>query len=133
MKPSKKADRKPEEVEKTGNVKKKLAKPWRIEYMIMDEKLLDTYSWFRNTREIGVWLVDPWEKYLSLEHGLKEINKKARSGRFKEQPLKEHWHFAGRDFRLTNIETGQSIALVLGEREIHAEREEGGDSAGSPG
>lgn len=130
MKPAKKSDRiiKPEE--KIVHKKKHFSKPWVLEYKIVDEKLMNDFSWFKNTKKIGEWFVDhPWGKYTNPGEAIGSLKKLTKS--FIKEDIRNNWHVAGREFRVVNLETKESITLVITATEIYAEREEGRDTKGS--
>lgn len=125
MKPAKKKDKEVvmEEKPLSTTKKKRALKPWILEYMIIDESVLLKNSWFHNAKPLNVWIKDPWLKFLSLEHALKELNKIARTDAgIRQEPVNTHWRYAGKKFRLLNQDTDEIIDLTITEKEIYAER-----------
>lgn len=114
--------------------KKKVAKPWDLEYMIIDEKVANELSFFKSTAKVGEWIKDTWLKgYLTVDHSLQQLNKMGRSYSFTRDvtPINTHWRFAGKKFRLVNRDTGEIVPLSHNDREYYAERTEGEDPGGS--
>lgn len=121
MRPNKKSTKDPDR-EKPVSKRKKVEKPWRVEYMIVDAHQFEKHSWFRRKVDLNVWVVDEWGKYLSAEHAVRELNKLGRSY-FNDNRITEHWRFAGRKFRLVNTLTAAVINLEIGEREVYVKED----------
>lgn len=129
MKPAKKSDRVIKPEEKVVHKKKHFSKPWVLEYKIVDEVLMDKFSWYENTKKLGEWYVDRWGKYTNSGEAIGSLKKLTNS--FKKEDIRNNWHLAGREFRVVNLDTKEIITLVITATEIYAEREEGGDTKGS--
>lgn len=108
---------KEEIVEKIPAKKKHIMKPWELEIMIIDEKELSAHSWFHNVKKVNTWNRDQWNKYLSIDQALKELNKLGRT--YIKESLRDHWRFAGREMRLINTEDNSIVNLVIGDKEIY--------------
>jgi hypothetical protein len=133
MKPHKNTTKDPERP-KTGN-HKKTDKPWRLEHMFTDKAVIDEAKWFHEGKETGVWYRDHWEKFTTVEQGVRELNKQGRSAILpgKKETIKNHWRFKGRELRLVNIETHQIIPLVITDQEIYVKQDQGSLHSGASG
>lgn len=109
------------EREKTFNKKKRVAKPWRLEFKVVNGQEMNEYSWRKYTGPEKVWITDSWEKFISVEHALRELNKITRTYYGdQKRPIKFHWRFAGKELRLVNKETEEIVDLIIGEDSIYA-------------
>lgn len=98
--------------------KKKVDKPWILYFKIVDEKIMGTNSWFNKNLAPNIWLKDSWMKFVSIDNGLRELNKLGRSYNFKQNPMNLHWQFAGKEFKLINSETREEKLLEITESEV---------------
>lgn len=115
----------PDEAPGTNVVRKKVTKPWDLEYMIINEDLMNSHSFFLNKAKLGVWNKDSWfTKILSVKHGLEQMNKLARTTMIAGKnnlPIYLHWRFAGKKFRLVHKETGEIVPLLSNDKEFYAD------------
>lgn len=126
----KKYEEVPEEVVKSA--RKKVDRPWDLEYMIIDEKCMNDHSFYTNTVKVGEWKKYDWfSKGLSVKHVLEQMNKIGRTTRpwvRGTNSIENHWRFAGKKFRIVNRDTKEIVSLLSNGKEYYAEPDERTDS-----
>lgn len=97
---------------------KKTEKPWILFYQITNETSMKEHSWFYKPAAMNTWVPSSWDKFTTVDYAIRELNKMGRTYNNKNEPLNEHWKFAGREFKLVNKETNEEILLDITDKEV---------------
>ncbi len=94
--------------EKPGSKRKRVDKPWRFSYKIVDDSYI---SWRKEP--MNEWIDQWYSGYSSVEHALQQLNKEMRSYFF----IFKNRHMC-KEIRLINKETGEIILLEVKDNEV---------------